>query len=175
MAVHDYHFVTTWQLPSTCAEVYDVIGEPEALPRWWPSVYLEVTILEAGRADGLGKRVGLFTKGWLPYTLRWEFVVTEVDRPRRMALRATGDFDGTGIWTFAQRGEQVEVTYDWRIRANKPLLRALSPVLKPLFAANHRWAMDRGFESLVLELRRRQARSEADRRAIPPPPRPTFR
>ncbi len=131
-------------------------------------------MVEPGAPNGVGKRVRLYTKGWLPYTLRWEFVVTEAERPRRSALRATGDFVGTGMWDFAQDGEWVDLWYDWRIRADKPLLRALSFVFKPIFEANHRWAMARGEESLRLELERRHAPNEDARRRVPPPPGPTF-
>jgi hypothetical protein len=53
----------------------------------------------------------------------------------------------------------VKVTGDWDIRADKPLLRYLSFLFKPIFSANHRWAMARGEESLRLELGRRR-RSE---------------
>ena len=49
----------------------------------------------------------------------------------------------------------MNITYDWRIRAEKPLLRYLSFLLKPVFSANHRWAMARGEESLKAELARR--------------------
>ena len=53
---NDYHFVTHWTVESTCEEVSAVLGDPLALPRWWPSVYLEVeelrpageTALDAG-------------------------------------------------------------------------------------------------------------------------------
>ena len=57
---------------------------------------------------------------------------------------ASGDFEGVGVWTFAQDGQSVAVMYDWRIRAEKPILRTLSFLLKPVFSANHRWAMARG-------------------------------
>ena len=50
----------------------------------------------------------------------------------------------------------------WRRRADKPLLAALSFLMKPLFAANQRWAMARGEESLKLELARRRARTPED-------------
>jgi hypothetical protein len=66
----------------------------------------------------------------------------------------------------------VEMTYDWRLRAEKPLLRNLSFLLKPLFEANHRWAMARGEESLKLELARRRAISDAARASVPAPPGP---
>jgi hypothetical protein len=46
--------------------------------------------------------------------------------------------------------------------------------MKPLLAANHRWAMARGEESLRLELERRQAPDAAARARVPAPPGPTF-
>ena len=51
---------------------------------------------------------------------------------------------------------------------------ALGPLLRPLFTANHLWAMRRGEESLALEVARRRAGSEAERAAVPPPPAPTW-
>jgi hypothetical protein len=42
------------------------------------------------------------------------------------------------VWTFVQDGPFVDVTYDWRLRVEKPLLKRLSFLLKPLFEANHR-------------------------------------
>lgn len=117
----------------------------------------------------------LYTKGWLPYTLRWKFLVTETEFPKGFALRALGDFVGTGIWTFQPAADgHCEVIYDWKIQANKPLLRKLTPVLRPVFALNHHWAMRMGQKSLRLEIRRRQAVTEAERAAIPSPPGPTF-
>ena len=74
---------------------------------------------------------------------------------------AEGDFVGTGVWTLVQHGEVVDVQYDWRIRADKPLLRYGTFVMRPIFSANHRWAMARGEESLKLELQRRHAKTEA--------------
>ena len=62
------------------------------------------------------------------------------------------------------------VDYDWKILAEKPPLRDLSFILKPIFGANHRWAVARGEESLKLELVRRHAGSEAERALIPAPP-----
>jgi hypothetical protein len=157
MSSNDYHFVTHWRVKSTLPELSDILGNAPDLVRWWPSVYLDVQELEPGDDHGVGQVVSLYTKGWLPYTLRWKFRVTENRYPYGFTLRAWGDFNGRGIWTFKQAGEWVKVTYDWKISADKPVLRLLSPVLKPLFSANHRWAMAKGAESLKLELARRHA------------------
>ena len=171
MGLNDYAFLTRWRMHGTVAEVDEVLADAASLPRWWPSVYLDVQILRPGDARGVGKTAGLLTQGWLPYRLRWSFVTTE-RRPDGFTLEADGDFEGRGIWTFVQSGDAVDVTYDWRIRARKPLLRSMSWLLRPVFAANHRWAMARGEESLALELRRRRARTDAERAAIPAPPGP---
>jgi len=169
---NEYHFVTHWRVEGTCGEVADVLGDPLDLPRWWPSVYLGVVELRPGDAKGLGRRVRLLTKGWLPYTLTWEFETIENRYPHGSTLVASGDFDGRGVWTFTQDGAFVDITYDWRLRAEKPLLRTLSFLLKPVFEANHRWAMAQGEQSLKLELARRRATSDAARATIPPPPGP---
>ena len=170
--VNDYHFVSRWRVEGTCGEVADILGAPLALPRWWPSVYLSVTELTPPDAAGLGRRVALLTKGWLPYTIAWQFEVVKSQYPSGFTIVATGDFDGRGEWTFVQDGSHVDIVYDWQLRAEKPLLRDLSFVLRPLFEANHRWAMAQGETSLRLELERRRATSAQALARIPPPPGP---
>src|SRR5215472_6781540 len=101
MASNDYHFITNWRVQSTLEEVNEILGDALDLVRWWPSVYLDVKELAPADANGLGRRVGLYTKGWLPYTLRWEFVVTDIRGLTGFTLVASGDFVGRGIWTFA--------------------------------------------------------------------------
>ena len=68
----------------------------------------------------------------------------------------------------------VNVTYDWTIRANKPIIEKLSFLLKPIFRSNHNWTMKRGEESLKLELLRRRAKSEEELASIPTAPPPSF-
>lgn len=154
---NNYQFITHWRMQSSCQEISEILGDAPDLVRWWPSVYLDVQELEPGDENGIGKVVRLHTKGWLPYTLRWQFRVTENRQPYGFTLEAWGDFNGRGIWTFAQDGKWVDITYDWQIRAEKPLLKNLSFLLKPIFAANHHWAMEKGRESLERELARRHA------------------
>jgi hypothetical protein len=171
----EYHFVTNWKIRGTAHEVAEVLGDPLGLVRWWPSVYLGVSELKPGDPQtGVGRVVELYTKGWLPYTLKWSFEVTESRGDKGFSLVADGEFVGTGVWTLEQRGDIVDVQYDWRIRADKPLLRYGTPIFRPIFGANHRWAMARGEESLRLEMQRRHAKTDAERQAIPAPPGPTF-
>lgn len=175
MATNDYHFITRWRVEGAIEEVADILKDADSLARWWPSVYLDVRTIKAGDHDGIGKVVSLFTKGWLPYTLRWEFRVNESRYPRGFSLEAWGDFTGRGVWTLEQEGEFVNVTYDWKISADKPLLRRLSFLLKPIFSANHRWAMQRGEQSLRLEIARRRAPTPEEAARVASPPQASFR
>jgi hypothetical protein len=75
-----------------------VLDNARDLPRWWPSVYLNVKQTEPG-GD-----VELLTKGRLPYTLHWFFRVSESHRPHGFSIEAWGDFEGRGTWTFEQDG-----------------------------------------------------------------------
>jgi hypothetical protein len=119
--------------------------------------YLSVEELEHGAENEVGRRFCLHTKGWLPYTLRWEALTTQADPPNRLVIQAFGDFDGRGIWSVKQNGDFVDVTFDWKLTAEKPLLKHLSFLLKPLFSANHRWAMEQGRRGLQSEIKRRSA------------------
>jgi hypothetical protein len=182
VASNDYHFVTVWRIQATPEEISDILGDAPALARWWPSVYLTVREVSPGDANGVGKVVDLWTKGFLPYTLRWRFTVTESQPPIGFKLDAEGDFVGRGIWTLRREttpgdpdGPLTTVTYDWTVLAEKGILKNLSVIMNTIFRANHHWAMARGEESLKLELARRHATSDPTiGAAIPAPPGPTF-
>ncbi len=65
MATNDYHFITTWRVKSTIKEVSEIIGDPRELARWWPSVYMDVKVLEEGDEHGLGRVVSLYETHFL--------------------------------------------------------------------------------------------------------------
>jgi hypothetical protein len=96
------------------------------------------------------------TKGFLPYVLRWSYVVTDAKPAKGFAIEAAGDIEGHGRWVFQPDGPSTNVTYYWNVRAEKPLLRYFSFLLKPLFKANHDYVMRKGEEGLKKELMRRR-------------------
>lgn len=151
-----FHFITQWQLDAQVKEVYEIIKDSSSLSRWWPSVYLDVKTLYPGLANGVGKKVALLTRGYLPYTLRWDFEVIQIIPCNKIVLDALGDLEGRGIWTFEQAGQGCMVRFDWDIRFQKKGLAWLSFLLRPVFNFNHRWAMNKGFESIREEIVRRR-------------------
>ncbi len=171
----NYQFTTLWKVPGTREDIYRLLEQAEELPRWWPSVYLDVNIINPRQPDGVGKIVEFYTNSWLPYTLRWKFQVTKTNFPHGFSLLAFGDFVGKGIWTFSPYSPGTcLVKYVWCIRAEKPILKFFTPLLRPLFSLNHHWAMQKGLESLKLAIKRRKAGTAEDRNHIPAPPGPTF-
>jgi hypothetical protein len=78
---------------------------------------------------------------------------------------------GSGVWTISEMDVKgyCKVKYDWNIRADKKLIRYLSWLLRPIFSANHHWAMRKGEESLALELKRRRMEQN-----VPEPPKAIF-
>ncbi len=155
MPANEYEFLTEWHIAAPRELVYEILKNAKDYPRWWPDVYLKVDYEPSGRADGIGDRAILLTKGRLPYRLRWTAETVHHDKPRTIEIKATGDFVGRGVWGLEPEGDGVYITFDWRLRADKPLLRWLSPLLKPIFKWNHGWAMARGYESLRREVERK--------------------
>jgi hypothetical protein len=154
---NEFHITTTWTVTADLTEVADILTDAAHLPDWWDKVYLGTRIVTQGNAHGIGRQVAVHSKGWLPYKLNWTATLVQSQLPHSWTITASGDLDGVGIWTLRQTGHQVSAVYDWRVKAEKPILRLLSPLLSPIFAWNHRWAMATGEVGLKRELLRRRA------------------
>jgi len=151
-----YHFVSRWRVRATVAEVQDIIGQPLEYPRWWPSVYLNAR--ETTLPGSAARRVEFHTRGMLPYTLIWTACVVE-RTPEKIVIEASGDLEGRGVWSFSQDGDYADITFEWNLDVNKPFVRYMTPMLRPVFEANHRWSMEQGESSLREELIRYRART----------------
>ena len=174
MATNSYHFIDRWRVEADVKEVADILEDWLSLPRWWGSTYFAVKEIEPGGEHGIGRLIEVRAGGWLPYTLRMNLRTVESRYPHGFSVDASGDLEGRCVWTLAADGKFVDVTYDWTIHANKPIIEKLSFLLKPIFRSNHNWCMNRGEESLKLELLRRRAASSETLMQLPPPPRPSL-
>jgi uncharacterized protein YndB with AHSA1/START domain len=145
-----YSFTDEWLVPASPEAVYELLSRPRDYPSWWGEAFL------TGEGDpgpaAPGKRARMLTRGRLPYRLRWELVCLEADAPRRLVSRIDGDFEGRGIWTLTAEGASTRAVLEWQVDVRKPLVRHLTPILRPLFARNHRWAMQRGQAAITRAL-----------------------
>jgi hypothetical protein len=141
-----YRFVDEWFVPLPTEQAYEILGDPLRYPEWWPEAFPQ-TSGDPGPPKP-GNRTDVLSKGFLPYRLRWTLTCVSVERPHRIDAEMTGDFVGTSGWTLTEVDGGTRAVLDFRPSVSKPLVRNLSPLLGPLFRANHRWAMRRGQEAI---------------------------
>jgi hypothetical protein len=174
MTGSDYHFLTRWELEASPREVFDLIADGPSYPRWWPSVFLDARVLEPGGEQGVGRLVEVRTATFLLLSLRWRYRVTTSHPPARLGVETSGDLEGLGLWTFEGRERSTAVRFHWRGRVRRTPFRQLPTLLRPLARASNRWAMERGFTSLLLEVWRRRTDDAEARQWLPEPPGPAF-
>jgi uncharacterized protein YndB with AHSA1/START domain len=125
--------------------VFEALADARTYPHWWTPVYIEVT------ADGppaAGAVSHQRFKGRLPYVLKMNSEIVRMDRPREFAIRVDGDLSGRGVWSLTPQDGRVHVRFDWRVSADRALLRILTPVLRPIFRRNHSYAIRRAMAGL---------------------------
>ena len=146
-----YLFVDEWDVAAPREAVFDALADGSTYPEWWRPVYLSV---DSEGPPEVGRVSRQHFKGRLPYTLKTRSTLTALDRPSRIEVDVVGDLSGPGIWTLTEKGEGTHVRFDWEVTADRPLLRYLTPVLRPLFRWNHNWAIARAIEGLEPYARR---------------------
>jgi uncharacterized protein YndB with AHSA1/START domain/mannose-6-phosphate isomerase-like protein (cupin superfamily) len=154
-ATRPYVFVDEWEVAAPPESVFDALSDARTYPRWWTPVYIDV---EADGPAQLGAESRQHFKGRLPYHLHTRSVVTELEPPTRIVAEVDGDLRGRGTWTLSPTNGGTHVRFDWRVHADRPLLRALTPLLRPLFRWNHNWAIARAMEGLEPYAAREAAR-----------------
>ena len=170
----DYNLTTRWEIEAAPREVYDLIADGAAYPQWRPSVFLETRVLEPGDERGVGCLVEVRTAAFLLFSLTWRHRISAARPGESLAVETTGDLEGLGLWSFDASGARCVVRFNWRGRVTRWPFRQLPTFSSPVFRACHRWAMERGFTSLLLEVWRRRTDDAEAREWLPRPPGPAF-
>ena len=153
MATNYYVFVDKFTVPCDGEVAYQYIRQIEEYPRWWGQ-------LQDAPPDAAGSKYRVTVGGFLPYSLTIENEITFVDRPNRIDFAAFGDLEGKGTWLFKPVAEGTEITFEWRVAANKVMIRALSFLLKPLFRANHVYCIKRAREGIRQDLQQKKSKEQ---------------
>lgn len=151
MAAKHFHLVTDLELDAPIERVWPVLKAVEEWPSWWRAVQ-RVEELQKGDADGLGAVHRLTWKTALPYQLTFDMRMDRIEPMSALGGRAFGELDGVGLWTLRPDGGGTHVRYDWKVEVTKPWMKALAPVLKPVFAWNHNVVMGWGEEDIRARL-----------------------
>ena len=142
----EYVFIDEWDVDAPREAVFAALADATTYPDWWTPVYIAV---EADGPLGLGQVSQTEFKGRLPYHLKTRSEIVAYAPPKQFEVEVVGDLTGRGVWTVSAReGGGTHVHFDWRVIADRPLLRYLTPVLRPVFRYNHNWSIKRAIEGL---------------------------
>ena len=145
-ASREYVFVDEWDVAAPRESVFAAIADARTYPEWWKPVYIEV---DAEGEPALGKESRQHFKGRLPYHLHTRSRIVALEAPHVIEGEVDGDLRGHGRWTLTDTpGGGTHVRFDWRVHADRTLLRVLTPVLRPALRWNHAWAIARAVEGL---------------------------
>ena len=159
MAANTYKFVDHWHIPYPIEMVWDVLSLPQDYPTWWRGVYLSAQPLVDTSAGGVGRQVAVVARGWLPYRLHFTIETLILRKPHLIEFKASGDFvTNASRWLLKSETNGTNVTLEWNPRVEKPIVKFLSPVLKPIFHWNHHWTMRRGEVQLAAYLSEKTVR-----------------
>jgi uncharacterized protein YndB with AHSA1/START domain len=142
---NEYVFIDEWEVEAPQEAVFDALADARTYPEWWRPVYIAV---EADGPPEVGRVSHQEFKGRLPYHLKMRSTIVRLERPYELEVSAEGDLTGRGVWTLTASGDRVHIHFDWRVFADRPLLRVLTPVLRPLFRSNHNWSIQRAIDGL---------------------------
>ena len=145
VASREYLFVDEWDVAAPREAVFDAIADARTYPLWWKPVYIDV---EADGEPVVGKVSRQHFKGRLPYHLRTRSRITRLEPPHIVEAEVDGDLRGHGKWTLTEIETGTHVRFDWEVFADRPLLRILTPILRPALRANHAWAIARARDGL---------------------------
>lgn len=143
----EYSFVTNWSFDAPLERVWAQIEDADSWPVWWKGV-LVVELLKGGDADGIGSIRRTTWKSALPYKLTFDSEVVRVEKLNLIEVRAFGQLEGCGLWSFRSENGQTKVRYDWTVDTNKAWMNLLAPIAKPFFRWNHDMIMNWGEEGL---------------------------
>jgi len=140
-----YRFRTVWELPAPPADVYAVLEQAEAYPRWWPQVR---EVRPVDEHSGV-----IRIRSVLPYDITITARAARRDPEAGvLEIRMSGDLDGWARWTFAAAGPGTRARYDQEVHVTTPLLRRLAVPGRPFFRANHALMMRAGRRGLKAHL-----------------------
>lgn len=134
-----YRLHATWRIAAPPDRVRAALRDVAGYSTWWRSV-----VGVGGQRDGDG---WLRIRGALPYAITTRLTRLRDDE-RVLGACMRGDLEGWCAWRLDAVPGGTLVRFRQHVAARSPLLRALSPMLHGLLAANHAHVMRVGERGL---------------------------
>jgi uncharacterized protein YndB with AHSA1/START domain len=143
--LQEYRFADIWWLRAPTARVFAALTDLAAYPEWWSDVRA-VRKIDEDTAE-------VVCRAALPYALTIRMRRAEQDEHAgRVGVHLSGDLEGVLVGTLAAHNGGTRLEISQEVVAHKRLLRALAPLARPLFLANHTIMMRRGHRGLSTHL-----------------------
>jgi hypothetical protein len=140
-----YRFVNVWHMKFRPEEVYRVLEEIGAYPRWWPEVRC------VDRIDD--STVRMVARSVLPYSLTFRATDAGQDEGAGvLEVAMHGDLEGYSRWTIDSEDAGTLATFEEEVIVRKKSLRRLALVARPFFRWNHAVMMRHGRQGLGVYL-----------------------
>lgn len=147
----DFVLVSRWHIAAPVQTVWAALADPQGWPHWWPHVR-SVRLLRGGNADDIGSLRRIEWGSALGYGITLDVSTTRIVKSREIEGHARGDLEGVGLWRIEADGDVTRVTYRWAVSLQRPWMRRLLPLLRPVFAWNHHAVMRAGARGLARHL-----------------------
>ena len=135
-------------LQTTAETIMDVA----TWPKWWSG--LEFVQITNEKPNIIGSTAKMTWKASLGYRIHISLTMSEYQELKHIKFSSEGDLKGFGSWDFNSEGENTTcIKMLWNVQANKPWMRALSPLLRRFFIYNHNKLMrdgEAGLNSYIL-------------------------
>jgi uncharacterized protein YqjF (DUF2071 family) len=149
-----YHFVNHWRVRGAIDLVYDILRDGPRYAEWWPAYRISEDV-------GPSKTRVATQARFPPYALEFTAEIVREKRPSEIDIVASGHLSGSGKWRLEAAGPlETDIVFYWDVDANRKVMVALAPILRPLFDWNHDWVMSQGERALQWELDRRLPASQ---------------
>ena len=139
----EFRLVSEWRIDAPRERVWAALKSPKDWPSWWRYV-ARVDELDRGYSSGVGARHRFHWTSRLPYAIDIEMLTVEMRERELIRASASGDLQGEGLWELCDAPEGTLARYTWRVTLDKAWMRALAPLLRPVFAWNHNAVMAAG-------------------------------
>ena len=120
-------------------ELWDAMGRLDAYRAWWPWLRrFDAATLAPGTTWSA------VVQPPLPYRLRFDLHLGEVEPPRVVTADVTGDIAGSARLEISPVGDGCELHLLSELRPTNPLLRAVARMAAPVARFGHDWVLDTG-------------------------------
>lgn len=146
-AASEFRLVSDWRIDAPRERAWAALKAPTEWPGWWCYV-ASVEELDRGYSNGVGARHRFHWTSRLPYAIDIDMHTVEMRERELIRAEAKGDLQGEGLWELSDTPTGTLARYTWRVTLDKAWMRALAPLLRPVFAWNHHAVMAAGERGL---------------------------